>query len=287
MLATTKNKVAFGAVLAAALCIAAIIAVCVRDADAGNGVAFPTNEKGMTYGSLYDAQVTDSEPPDLVRAIASNGETGYFYYDEYQEIVGQDAALSAEEVAQREAAKHERIAESFKQMAAAYFGADMLSGTRLAQYFAGMAREGGTEDALASLNADVSGAVQANLTDSGDAIVPGGTSDDALSHVKSALVESEIALLAEAAAHGGAIDGAILASPDGLFADRENVSSLRVDPRADHVRQQVESRGVDSLMGEEAFAALYDAAAQTAKVSLTVYASDGETVVGEILIDVL
>lgn len=49
-----------------------------------NMVAYPVNDRGLTYGTLVDAEAV-GELPDLILAVATNGETGYIYRADYIE----------------------------------------------------------------------------------------------------------------------------------------------------------------------------------------------------------
>lgn len=47
---------------------------------------YPTNDRGLTYGSLYEARENGLPEPDLVEARGVNGVDGYIYADELRSV---------------------------------------------------------------------------------------------------------------------------------------------------------------------------------------------------------
>ncbi len=56
--------------------ISACVALFISEADADNRLEYEMNDSGMTYGSSLYATYPEDEP-DLIEAIATNGEVGY------------------------------------------------------------------------------------------------------------------------------------------------------------------------------------------------------------------
>lgn len=259
------------------LTCAVLVVLMLRPTSASGESPYPENADGLTYGSLYDAEINGNEPPDLVRARATNGVEGYFRYEEYAAIVNRDYALAPDEVAELEFDKYTRIADEFKQLASGYFGSDLLSRDDLRDYFMAASSEDGMSRALAQVNADAGYAVQCNRMANGLPIVEGGTGEDALGYTESAVAKSEAQMLRQDAS-------ALPVRPSKLTDPMPNGVS---DNYVQMLEEEVAARGRTSLMSETAFYALYNEAASVVKVPLAVYEADGVTPVGEVLVDVL
>lgn len=227
-----------------------------------NGAPLPENNEGLTYGSMLEAEMNGTEMPDLVSCIAANGKRGYMYYEEYAAIAERDYELSSNELNSIMSDRVEKIAKVFAESANDYYGCELLSIAEVRTALDLTTSVNGTEAAISLLEGEVRAAVLSNKTVSGDQIVYGGSPTDAIKVIQSQRVSS--------------INEVV---DDASFDESTNAPCA------------------NSLLASEAFASnymntmeysfFYQKAKEAVGVTLPVYEKDGETVIGEIVIDSL
>lgn len=138
-----------------------MIIVPAQRAEALEGDALPINENGVTYGSMFLAQVkSNAEMPELVSAIASNGRVGYMYYEDYLRVVRNDFMLTPEVAAARISAKQDKLATAMKDAAKSHYGLDLLTTEEIKQALDFSIRTNGEEAARSVLNQAIDDAIQ-------------------------------------------------------------------------------------------------------------------------------
>lgn len=167
--------------LVAALCALAIFGVA---GSAGAEGKYSTNGSGLTYGSLGEVYSAEKNP-DLIGAIATNGELGFIYYDDYLEAISGDVTLSPEQAVSRANDKTARMAEEFSEAAADLYGIDVLDQAMVEKSISFLDEGAEVGEAAEILNSDIEQAVsktsRANDAQSTiDGVVPSISEDEYL-----------------------------------------------------------------------------------------------------------
>lgn len=264
MIFATKRTKLSG--LLALVMIAALAVVGVSHAigfaSGKDGAPLPVNSEGITYGSMLEAEMNGTEMPELVSCIATNGERGYMYYEEYSAITQRDFELSSEELNSIMPDRTETIAKVFAETANTYYGYELLSIEEVKEALSLITSVDGTEAAITLLEGDVRSAVLANETVSGGEIVHGGNAADAVKAVQFQRM-SFFGDVAESVSFDG--------SSNAVIIDSSRLSEALAT----------------NYMNTMEYAYFYQKAKDAVGIALPVYERDGRTVIGEIVIDSL
>lgn len=242
--------------VATALALACVLVTALALCDTALGkkpTAYETNARGETYGFAVDERGNAlAAPPDLIAAIATNGERGYLRADEYHAAQDeQRRSLSDEEFRVYAETRQNALKQAFSE----YLGCDLLSTDAAAECLGAKETSGGMERAAALASEELS----LSLTEA----VRSGTlpAEDA-----QVLLQGELVSLSLPAA-----------APAPLKAQAGELSAQQLETavKAEGARFKV-AIGKDTFERE----ILPLAQAKTATM-LPVYASDGVTVIGE------
>ncbi len=200
---------------------------------------------GRTYGSPYEGPDGEAIMPDMLRVVATNGQIGYVSMAEMDEGIMLGASTPEEET-EAYVLIEDLKAQALKNAFAEYYGVDALSTEEALACATELAFENGERDSRLAATASS----QVELA----------------SAIESGLISAEKAsdLLGASAASANLRSGTSATSPAASGAEIVMPSSISID--------------------EEAYGEILDRVRAETAIHLPVYAEDGFTIVGELVV---
>lgn len=165
--AVSKKKATYFAIsfLAATICAFAVMSA-VSTADAGD--KYLENESSQTYGTLEDVYAAEKNP-DLIGAVATNGELGFIYYDDYNDVISGELSLGSEDALERQKKKDEKIAQAISEAVAEKYGEDFVSVQAVEESLDELTTVEGMKGATETLNSAMEQSLAQNTARSAEA----------------------------------------------------------------------------------------------------------------------
>ena len=112
------------------------------------------NDSGLSYGSSQDLS-NSSEQPDLIAVIASNGERGYIYYDDFHAAEGMSDSIAKGNTLARCEDRDESLAQAFAEAVVDRYGFEVINSQDASDCLELLTASVGMDEALAALNEDI------------------------------------------------------------------------------------------------------------------------------------
>lgn len=248
-------------VLAAIVCVGLscfVLTGCISqpaETDLQEEPNYPVNSAGMTYGSMEDAQNSGFAPPVLVSAVATNGASGYMYYDDYMSATSYDRDEADSSTKEQE--RVSKMADAFLNKAAELYGCNLISEEESIDAVLLTGTIEGAKEIEIMLSSAISSRVKSNTTVDG---TPISTNPD-----ESAL--------------------SVVAAHKKSFCAEGRSENIEEQTALDALSESVQSDQDSSLFTEYDLLYLSIVSRNSVKVPIDVFEVDGSTKIGEVLVD--
>lgn len=298
---TNKRVAAAFASAALAALLAGVVGFSQADgAMRVDGAYASVGEDGKVYGVPHENDYGETVMPDMMRVRATNGVYGYVD-NRSQAFAVLGYPETQEEMSSAIAANSEKKASALRDAFAEYFGVDLLSHEQGYEVGRILTKSNGHANAQAYVTEHTRDGLlvamrEGRLSSNGAAALVAHAIErgaipleeiQSLPGVEAGKLASAVESVQTDAAGVADYSDAVVSAEDISAADNQDEIILRAAEAfvADQGAWRIEAESLE--VGGSAFYEIYESAQAKTAVSVPVYASDGETVVGEYMINIM